>query len=99
MLNRTELQFAIITMWNGEPITHVATKIDLVPVDENNNIKVIVRGRFFNDPAPRSRPGTKVTDIKEQSFLTIIFKDRAFPCSHLNDIPNKNVFLIPNRKV
>ena len=63
--NRTDLQFAIITMWNGEPITHVATKIDLVPVDENNNIKVIVRGRFFNDPAPRSRPGTKVTDIKE----------------------------------
>ena len=65
LLNRTDLQFAIITMWNGEPITHVATKIDLVPEDENNNIKVIVRERFFNDPAPRSRPGTKVTDIKE----------------------------------
>ena len=57
LFTRTELQFAIGNMWNGDPISHNPMRIELVPLDENNNVKVIVSGKFYDDPAPPSPAG------------------------------------------
>ena len=70
---RTELQFAIGSMWNGDPISkHNPIRIELEPLDENNNVKVTVRGKFFDQlPAPPTPPG-KQTHIFSYLYTSTI---------------------------
>lgn len=52
------MEFSISSLWNGDSLTHEPMKLHLEQIDESNNVKVIVSGKFFNDPpAPFAPPG------------------------------------------